>query len=164
MTNLILNDQVGFSRRSVDALVEVVKVLRKDDDLPAHADLSLETARAIKYIFDNLAWSDGHLSSEEVRHLHRLLEGHDWLRNSYIQVESSEPRTSGINKIPQLVFHAIDHDERNGTHYAPMLINSLEMIAYGVIAADGEATPEELHIFREHIAAMRSFLKTNRKA
>jgi hypothetical protein len=162
MTSLILADQVGFSKRSVDSLVDVVKVLRKDDDLPLDTDLSLETARAIKYIFDSAAWSDGQLNQEEIKLLHDLLSGHEWLRNAYFQVEASEPRASGLYKIPNLLFLAMDHDERMKTHYAQMLVNALEMIAYGVVAADGNATPDELSHFRHHISTLREFTRLAR--
>jgi hypothetical protein len=161
MTSLILGDQVAFSRRSVDALVDVVSVLRKDDDLPASCDLNLETARSIKYIFDNLAWSDNHLSLAEIELLHQFLGEHEWLRDAYMQVEALEPMVNGseaigLYTIPNLIFLALDHDHRNRTYYAHMLVNALEMIAYGVIAADGAATDDELYHFRKHVAAMRT--------
>lgn len=158
MTALAVKDHVGFSIRSVDSLVEVVSVLREDDDLPAGTDLSLETARAIKCVFDNLAWSDGEMSKAEVTHLLNMIGQYEWLRNAYLQVDEVEPSARGINKIPNLIFLALDHDERCGTHYGSMLVNSLEMIAYGVITADGVASPDELDRFREHLVAMRQFL------
>ncbi len=158
MTALAVKDHVGFSIRSVDSLVDVVSILREDSDLPAGTDLSLETARAIKCVFDNLAWSDGEVSRSEVQHLLSMIGQYEWLRNAYLQVDEVEPSARGINKIPNLIFLALDHDERNGTHYAAMLVNSLEMIAYGVITADGVATLDELDRFREHLVAMRQFL------
>lgn len=158
MTALAIKDHVGFSIRSIDSLVDLVAVLREDTDLPPGTDLSLETARAIKCIFDNLAWSDGEVSRAETQHLLNMIGQHEWLRNAYLQIDSSEPCAKGINKIPNLVFLALDHDERNETHYAPMIVNSLEMIAYGVITADGVASMDELDRFREHLAAMRQFL------
>ncbi len=163
MTALVMKDQVGFSIRSVDSLVEIVNVLRQDDDLPLNTDLSLETARAIKIVFDNLAWSDGELSRAESQHLLNMIGRYEWLRNAYLQVDEKEPSSRGINKIPNLIQLALDHDERMGTHYGPMLVNALEMIAYGVITADGAATPSELETFREHLAAMREFLPKPRR-
>ena len=161
MTALAVKDHVGFSIRSVDSLIEVVRVLREDTDLPAGTELSLETARAIKCVFDNLAWSDGEMSKAEVQHLLNMICQYEWLRNAYLQVDEVEPCAKGINKIPNLVFLALDYDERNGTHYAAMLVNSLEMIGYGVITADGVATLPELERFREHLVAMRQFLPTS---
>lgn len=158
VTALAVKDHVGFSIRSVDSLVDVVSILREDTDLPIGTDLSLETARAIKCVFDNLAWSDGDMSRAEVQHLLNMIGQYEWLRNAYLQIDEVEPSARGINKIPNLVFLALDHDERNSTHYAPMLVNSLEMIAYGVITADGEANMQELERFREHLVAMRQFL------
>lgn len=158
MTALAVKDHVGFSIRSVESLVEVVNILRNDTDLPVGTDLSLETASAIKCVFDNLAWSDGEMSKAEIQHLLNMIGQFEWLRNAYLQVDEVEPSAKGINKIPNLIFLALDHDERNGTHYAAMLVNSLEMIAYGVITADGVATMPELERFREHLVAMRQFL------
>jgi len=158
MTALAVKDHVGFSIRSVDSLVEIVSILREDSDLPVGTDLSLETARAIKCVFDNLAWSDGEMSKAEVQHLLNMIDQYEWLRNAYLQVDEVEPSARGINKIPNLIFLALDHDERKGTHYAAMLVNSLEMIAFGVITADGVASQDELAKFREHLVAMRQFL------
>jgi hypothetical protein len=159
VTTLILGDQVGFSKRSVDSLVEIVNILRSDDDLPVGTDMSLETARAIKSVFDSLAWSDGSLGKEEIRLLHYLLNDYGWLRNAYIQVEANEPNARGLFKIPRLLDLAMDHDERRSTHYAQMLVNALEMIAYGVIASDGHATDDELTHFRKHMASLRGYIR-----
>jgi hypothetical protein len=158
MTSLVMNDQIGFSRRSIDGLVEIVSTLRKDIDLPAGSNLRIETARAVKAIFDNLAWADGQLDSEEIQHLNLLLDTHQWLKNAYVQIERTDLRSTGVNNIPNLLCIAMDYDERNNSHLAQMLVNTLEMIAYGVIASDGGGTPEELQVFRSHVSAMRRFV------
>ena len=98
------------------------------------------------------------MSKAEIQHLLNMIGQFEWLRNAYLQVDEVEPSAKGINKIPNLIFLALDHDERHGTHYAAMLVNSLEMIAYGVITADGVATIPELERFREHLVSMRQFL------
>ncbi|MEY4880647.1 MAG: hypothetical protein RLZ87_74 [Armatimonadota bacterium] len=153
-----MKDSMGFAVRSVEALVEIVSLLRKDDFSNEFNDLSLETARAIKCVFDRLAWSDGTLSQLEVAQLHKMLQTNEWLWNAYLQVEKSEPRMNEMNHIPKLVFIARDYDERNQSQLAHRLVVSLEMIGYGIIAADGSTDSEELIAFREYISRVRAFI------
>lgn len=158
MKTLAVRDQMEFAQRSISSMVEIVNILREDDDSRMACDLSLEAARTIKSAFDRLAWSDGNLSQEEIKQLHMMLEAHPWLWNSYLQVENSDPRQIGINNIPRLLFVTLDYDERMETQHAHRLVNAIEMIGYGVIAADGAASTSELVAFRDYVAALRKVI------
>jgi hypothetical protein len=87
-----------------------------------------------------------------------MLQTNEWLWNAYLQVERSEPRMNEMNHIPKLVFIARDYDERNQSQLAHRLVVSLEMIGYGIIAADGSTDSEELIAFREYISRVRAFI------
>lgn len=158
MTLLAMHDRLEFAQRSVNSLVDIVEILRKDDYSNDFHDLSLEAARAIKCVFDRLAWSDGSVSNVEMTQLQNMLDVFPWLWNAYIQVEEVDPMNIGINTIPQLIFIAQDYDERHQTHHAHRLVNALEMIGFGVISADGDASREEKEAFRNYISTFRTII------
>lgn len=158
MNRLLVKDHLEFAQRSVNSLVEIVDDLRKDDYSEKFNDLSLEAARAIKCVFDRLAWSDGSVSPVEMQQLQNMLDVHGWLWNAYLQVEEADPSGAGINTIPALIFIAKDYDERHRTHHAHRLVNALEMIGFGVISADGDASKEETEAFRNYISTFRTII------
>jgi hypothetical protein len=158
MNRLLVKDHLEFAQRSVNSLVEIVDVLRKDDYSSNFHDLSLEAARAVKCVFDRLAWSDGSVSAIEMQQLQNMLDVHSWLWNAYLQVEEAEPSSVGINTIPNLIFIAKDYDERHKSHHAHRLVNALEMIGFGVISADGDASQEEKDAFRNYISTFRTII------
>lgn len=158
MQPIQVKDSTTFASRSVTSLLEIVDLLDKDTDKRRGVDPYFEAARAIKSVFDHLAWVDGELDRSECEMLDNLLSASPRLNECYERAVSSEPVLEGVVKIPFLLDLAHDYDERNGTFLGHMAINSLEMIGCGIIGADGTVSLDEIVAFQRHLSSLREYL------
>jgi len=158
MQTIQVIDNNHFASRSVTSLLEIVELLDNDTDKRRGVDPYFEAARAIKSIFDHLAWVDGALDNTECAMLDTLLSANARLSDGYDRAVSSDPVLDGVVKIPFLLDLAHDYDERNHTFLGHMAINSLEMIGYGIIGADGTVSLDEIVAFQRHLSSLREYL------
>lgn len=154
---LRIKDVPEFSERSISSLVEIVSLLASDEGRTSSFNMMHEAAVALRFVFESIAWVDGQLDRHEMEMLDNYLRQEANLADAFLLV-IEDPEFGVIDGIPTILREAVHYDRREGTSISHVLVNTLEMVAYGFAMKDGETETQNFDSFRTVIKSLRDFV------
>ncbi len=154
---LRIKDVPEFSERSISSLVEIVNLLATDEGRTKTLNMMHEAAVALRFVFENIAWVDGQLDRHEMEMLDNYLRQEASLADAFRQV-IEDPEFGVPEGIPMILREAVQYDKRLKTSISHVLVNTLEMVAYGFAMKDGETETQNFDSFRSVIKSLRDFV------
>lgn len=154
---LRIKDVPEFSERSISSLVEIVNLLAANEDRTSSLNMMHEAAVALRFVFESIAWVDGQLDQHEMEMLDNYLRQEASLADAFLLV-MEDPEFCVVEGIPTILREAVTYDHRQGTSISHVLVNTLEMVAYGFAMKDGETETQNFDTFRSVIKSLRDFV------
>lgn len=161
MTSTIQLDMVPIATRSLRTLLDVGLFLEASSAWKGQESIDREVALTVKKLFDLLAWSDGKLDAAECRLMNQLSQVDENLADLLDAVKEFHPANPLHEVVPPLLEAAVKHDRRYGGKLAHIVVDSLEIVGYAIIAVNGvtlDIEKSELSLYVDNLRALANLL------
>lgn len=156
MVTSLNREMLDVARRSLDSLRDIGRFLQNQTQFWECADLDREVARAVRQVFDRLAWSDGVLDRYECHIFDSLrMTDTEFARKLADVLEKEVAPADDV--IPSLLVAAYAYDRENHSHLAPMVIDNLETLGYAIVAGNGVVLATESDTLKAFVAELRAY-------
>jgi hypothetical protein len=156
MISALHRDMTEAATKSLDAVLEIARHVGGSVELHDAFDSDLETARAVRSLFNHLAWSDGVLDGFECALLDHLRRSDVGFAHRLAKVIADEP-ASDPTAIPGLVQRVKRFDRNNHSHLTYTLVGHLEALGAAIISGNSVVLPQEFAALNAYMMPIREY-------